>query len=144
MSATYCTVLVTVLQGKYFHAHRSKKLYVTCRFNNEILTSDPVDHHQQPIWDTEFSWALAPKTLSFLRSQRASLKLICYAIEGSVREVVGYIMLDLRSSGMNKFFPLLNTKNTSMRPEIKLHFSVTNQRDMLLMSPTHDTAKSIY
>jgi centrosomal protein CEP120 len=127
---SFCTVLVTVLQGRGFGKSRGK-LYVSCNFNKEILATDPTLPTQTPVWDTEFSWTLTPKTLSFLRSQRSKLKIVCYSLLEDQREVIGYVMLDLRATEVLAFFPLLNTKSVD-RPEIKLHFRVTNQREILL------------
>jgi hypothetical protein len=75
------------------------KLYIQCRFNNEILTTDPVDYETDPIWDTELAWQLDLKTLRYLRTQRAMLKLQCFSLDQyNQRELVGYLMLDLRQA----------------------------------------------
>lgn len=144
MSA-HCTVLVTVLEGPSFNLGRNfmksshSQLYMQCRLNNEILTTDPVAHAPSPIWDTELAWDIQPKTLSFLRSQRTSLKLVCFTLDqNNEREPLGYIMLELRSAlqgsppYVEKWYPLNNIHNTSaFRPEIKLVFAVTNTRDRM-------------
>ncbi|RKO92602.1 Cep120 protein-domain-containing protein [Blyttiomyces helicus] len=124
------SVVVTLLEGRYFVRKPGSKVYVQCRFNDEILTTDPVDHTAAPIWDTELAWDLGAKSLSFLRSQRFALKLQCYTIDASNRrESLGYVMLDLRGADQSaappeKWIPLVNARQASaFRPEIKLSFS---------------------
>jgi hypothetical protein len=77
-------------------------LYLQCRFQNEVLTTDPVplDVTANPVWDTELAWQLDHRTLKYLRSQRQMLKLQCFIldIESSKRHLVGYLMLDLRQA----------------------------------------------
>lgn len=85
--------------GRYFLKQPSSKIYLQCRFNNEILTTDPVDFSTDPIWDTELAWEMDGKTLRYLRTQRAMLKLQCFSLSSNnQRELVGYIMLDLRQA----------------------------------------------
>ncbi|KAI9204348.1 Cep120 protein-domain-containing protein [Polychytrium aggregatum] len=126
------TVLVTLLEGRYFPRNPNAKLYIQCRFNTEILTTDPVDHVASPTFDTELAWDLDTKVLSFLRSQRATLKLMCYSVDvHNRRDAVGYIVLDLRAAAeaakaIEKFYPLINPKQSgAFRPEIKLSFSIS-------------------
>ncbi|KAJ3400727.1 hypothetical protein HDU80_006660, partial [Chytriomyces hyalinus] len=147
-------VLVTVREGRNFSPVRfdgggsESRLYLQCRFNNEILTTDPVPFDEEPVWDTDLAWDISHKPLAFLRTQRAKLKLVCYAIDALNRRVqVGYVMLDLRTaasavssdlnapleSGKEKssvWYPLLNvntTKKTPMsvfKPELKIAFVI--------------------
>jgi centrosomal protein CEP120 len=58
-----------------------------------------VDYSPDPIWDTELAWELDGKMLRYLRTQRAMLKLQCFALHPDAhRELVGYVMLDLRQA----------------------------------------------
>ncbi|KAJ3152014.1 hypothetical protein HDU89_001661 [Geranomyces variabilis] len=126
------TVLVTVLDGRNFVKKPNSKLYVQCRFNNEILTSDPVDHIPLPIFDTELAWDIDTKALGFFRSQRAPLKLIVYSVNlnGGNRDQLGYVMLDLRGApehadGQEHWEALLGSKSPGpFRPELKISFAV--------------------
>ncbi|KAJ3045743.1 hypothetical protein HDV00_007869 [Rhizophlyctis rosea] len=125
------TVLITLFEGRYFVRRPGSKVYVQCRFNDEILTTDPVDHTPKPIWDTELAWDIDTKILGFLRSQRVRLKLICYTIDTqNRREPLGYVMLDLRTAeadlpAQEKWYQLVNSKqNGAFKPEIKLGFAV--------------------
>ncbi|KAJ3198031.1 hypothetical protein HDU67_003608, partial [Dinochytrium kinnereticum] len=125
--------------------------YVQCRFNNEILLTDPVTHSSDPIWDTELAWSIDSKPLGFLRSQRAKLKLVCFDIDNYNRRIqLGYIMLDLRAAafleGKNRrnppavFYPLLNVAKRSspaqpFRPEIKIGFGIKSSMPSPVASP---------
>ncbi|KAI8800201.1 Cep120 protein-domain-containing protein [Cladochytrium replicatum] len=126
-------VIVTVLEGRHFAKRTNCKLYAQCRFNQEILTTDPVPHVQNPIFDTELAWNLSTRALHFLRSQRSSLKLTVHSIDpvSARRETVGFVMLDLRAAkdsggGGEKWWPLVNAKVASggLRPELKMEFAV--------------------
>ncbi|KAJ3136962.1 hypothetical protein HK100_001241 [Physocladia obscura] len=131
------TVLVTIAA-----------LYVQCRFNSEILTSDATPFSPSPIWDTDLAWAIRQRPLAFLRSQRAKLKLVVYALDArNKRTQIGYIMLDLRTAAATKQASLqhIDTENaytwyslictasganslsaSPFKPEIKLAFSVVD------------------
>ncbi|KAI9330751.1 Cep120 protein-domain-containing protein [Obelidium mucronatum] len=141
------------LLGRHFHPSgfnpSTSKLYIQCRFNNEILTTDPTPFSHDPVWDTDLAWEIQQKPLAFLRTQRAKLKVVCFAIDAANKRVqVGYIMLDLRTASsvaspkwnsdpdIEKdaawaWYPLVNVSTNSkstpasiFRPEIKLAFSV--------------------
>ncbi|KAJ3295057.1 hypothetical protein HDU79_009893 [Rhizoclosmatium sp. JEL0117] len=146
------TVLVTVREGRHFHAGglfnpATTKLYIQCRFNNEILTTDPTPFSHDPVWDTDLAWDIQHKPLAFLRTQRAKLKIVCFAIDNrNKRTQVGYVMLDLRTASSTAnpkwnadpdvekdaawgWYPLVNVLSgtnvkTVFRPELKLAFSV--------------------
>ena len=116
-------------------------MYIQCRFNGEILSTDPVELVTSPIWDTELAWDIDAKILGFLRSQRASLKLVCFTLDHlNRREAVGYVMLDLRAASQEgpvpeKWSKLINTKlNATFKPEIKLAFSVSIKEDAKSLS----------
>ncbi|KAJ3108079.1 hypothetical protein HDU97_002314 [Phlyctochytrium planicorne] len=130
-------VVVTIHEGRFFPSSPNSKVYVQCRFNNEILLTDPVEHTRDPIWDTELLWSIESKPLGFLRSQRAKLKLVCYSIDQyNHRTQLGYIMLDLRAAliiqrGTQKeppatFMPLFNASKSvaAIRPQIKVGFGI--------------------
>ncbi|CAJ0760575.1 16756_t:CDS:2 [Entrophospora sp. SA101] len=83
-----CTIIVTIIEGKYFPQNPNAKLFVECRFtdevlstispdSNSILSTDSVDQSSFPIWDTELAWEVDQKTLHTLRLQWAHLKLQC-------------------------------------------------------------------
>ncbi|KAL7754311.1 hypothetical protein RI367_000292 [Sorochytrium milnesiophthora] len=130
------TILVSVVEGCPLYCRNfpklpaSTSLSVVCRFNGEVLDTDPVPAQSAPIWDTELAWDLDAKVLHFLRSQRASIKLDCFANHPKGRkELVGYLVLDLRSA---QEFPLreawatlINPKSSvAIKPELKFAFGI--------------------
>jgi hypothetical protein len=109
-------------------------LFLQCRFNGEILSTDAVEQTSTPIWDTELAWDVDAKVLGFLRSQRVSLKLIVYTIDAQKRrDALGYVMLDLRGasatvSGGEKWMHLVNSKISGpYKPQLKIAFSVVTK-----------------
>ena len=129
---------------------KNESIYIQCRFNNEILTTDPVAQTTAPIWDTELAWDVDHKQLSYLRSARAPLKLLVYSLDISTgsREVLGWIVLDLRAAqgGQEpapKWYPLQAYAKSSFRPEIKITFSVSPAKTKLdYLSPTTSPGKT--
>ena len=91
-------------------------MYLQCKFNTEILSTNPSEHVPSPIWDTELAWEVENKVLSYTRSQRENLKLIIYSIDNANRrDTIGYVMLDLRGASQSKPVPekwhvLINSK----------------------------------
>ncbi|CAG8766180.1 4983_t:CDS:2, partial [Acaulospora morrowiae] len=88
------TIIVTVIGGRYFAHNPDAKLYVECRFtddvlstispdSNSILSTDKVEQVSFPIWDTELAWEVDQKTLHTLRSQWAHLKLQCFSVNSN-------------------------------------------------------------
>jgi centrosomal protein CEP120 len=86
--------------------------------------------------------------LSFLRSQRAVLKLMCYSLDRkNERELLGHVMLDLRAASQSppypeKWYPLINTRASSFRPELKICFAVTSARDTVLLRQPREKKSS--
>ncbi|KAG9301507.1 hypothetical protein G9A89_008359 [Geosiphon pyriformis] len=135
-----CTILVTVIEGRYFEQNPKSKLFVECRFTDEIvstispdsssiLTTDCVEQVSFPTWDTELAWEIDRKTLHNLCSHWAHLKLQCFSVNSLGRnELVGYTMLDLRAAvdrpGKEKWVSLLNTHMRGLRPEVKISFCI--------------------
>ncbi|CAG8469550.1 13244_t:CDS:2 [Ambispora leptoticha] len=141
-----CTILVTVIEGRYFPQSPTDKIFVECRFTDEILSTispdsssmlrtDAVEQLNFPIWDTELAWEVDQKTLHNLRSQWAHLKLQCFSVGNSSRnELFGYAMLDIRTAadrpGKDFWVSLINNSNNNNtrtrgnRPEIKISFCI--------------------
>ena len=70
------------------------------RFDGELLSTDPIDHVENPDFTQELAWELDKKSLQQHRLQRTSIKIQCYAVDTSttMKEAVGYVVLDLRSA----------------------------------------------
>nr|CAG8606976.1 2042_t:CDS:2 [Entrophospora candida] len=114
-----CTIIVTIIEGKYFPQNPNAKLFVECRFtdevlstispdSNSILSTDSVDQSSFPIWDTELAWEVDQKTLHTLRLQWAHLKLQSAADR----------------PGKEKWISLLNSRSHGLPPEIKISFCI--------------------
>lgn len=85
--------------GRRFPKRAKHKIVIEARFDGELLSTDPVDHIEIPNFTQELAWELDKKGLQQHRLQRTSIKIQCYATDGSgtVKEAVGYVVLDLRS-----------------------------------------------
>ncbi|CAG8530144.1 11600_t:CDS:1 [Paraglomus brasilianum] len=135
-----CTVLVTIIEGRYFPETPDSKLYIECRFTDEILSTitpdsnsilctDTVEQTGCPIWDTELAWEVDQKTLNLLKSQWANLKLQCFSLNSMGRsELIGYSMLDLRAAayrpGKDTWISLLNPSDRGLCPEVRVGFCI--------------------
>ncbi|XP_062310749.1 centrosomal protein of 120 kDa [Osmerus eperlanus] len=125
-------IVVSILEGRQFPKSQRHHLIVQAKFDGEQLATDPVDHREQPQFCTELAWELDRRTLHQHRLQRTPIKLQCYAINTSTsaRECVGYIVLDLRSvqevKQDPKWYPLLSSKYTKLRPALLLSVTLEN------------------
>jgi hypothetical protein len=120
------TVLLTIFEGKInsYNTHilgrnfsiseAHNRIFAQCKFNNEILVTDPVTPDQQhgAIFDTELAFEMSEKTLKYYRSQREMMKVQVFGIssDGSTfdalnmkRHLIGYVMVDLRVNFKEKW-----------------------------------------
>uniref|UniRef100_A0A8C9WAA4 Centrosomal protein 120 n=1 Tax=Scleropages formosus TaxID=113540 RepID=A0A8C9WAA4_SCLFO len=125
-------VVLSVVEGRQFPRRPRHELVVQAKFDGEQLATDPVEHIEQPQFCTELAWELDRKTLQQHRLQRTPIKVQCFAVNSatSARELVGYIILDLRSvqevKKAPKWHPLLNSKYTKLKPAILLSLVLEN------------------
>jgi hypothetical protein len=66
---------------------------------------------------------LSRKALQLHRLNRSPIKLSCFAVSAQVKELVGYLVLDLRAAnahGAPRWMPLLNPRYKQHRPELKI------------------------
>ncbi|KPP68982.1 centrosomal protein of 120 kDa-like [Scleropages formosus] len=122
-------VVLSVVEGRQFPRRPRHELVVQAKFDGEQLATDPVEHIEQPQFCTELAWELDRKTLQQHRLQRTPIKVQCFAVNSatSARELVGYIILDLRSvQEAPKWHPLLNSKYTKLKPAILLSLVLEN------------------
>ncbi|OON16753.1 hypothetical protein X801_07423, partial [Opisthorchis viverrini] len=101
--------------GRNFPERPDYHLVCEARFNNEVLSTDPMPHTVQPVFEQELAWELDRSRLKQHRLHRTVLKIQLYAVHTStpVKEAVGMFMLDLRSCSFNKeykWFRLLHCK----------------------------------
>ncbi|BFY97039.1 hypothetical protein BsWGS_00079 [Bradybaena similaris] len=119
-------VVISVLEGRGFPKRPKHKLIVEAKFDGELLTTDPVAHSEAPDFNQELAWELDRKALQQHRLQRSTIKIQCYACdtETTMKESVGYVVLDLRSVGQNKqvgkWHQLLHSKYSKTKAELRL------------------------
>ncbi|KAF9583480.1 hypothetical protein BGW38_009365, partial [Lunasporangiospora selenospora] len=160
--ASRFTILVTIVEGRYFLRDPDHHLVVQCQFNDalfienpetnshsypEVLSTDPVEQTPYPIWDTELAWDLDAEVLDILRVEHASLKLNCIAVnqKTDTEHVLGHIILDLnaafeRESSEEHWKALTGSSAVGFRgllPELKIAFTI--DRGMSGVTPTIDT-----
>ncbi|XP_041957044.1 centrosomal protein of 120 kDa isoform X2 [Alosa sapidissima] len=132
-------IVVSILEGRHFPKIQRHTVIVQAKFDGEQLSTDPVDHKEQPQFCTELAWELDRRTLHQHRLQRTPIKLQCFSVDTTTnqRECVGYIILDLRSiqeikqtsnviSQPPRWFPLLSSKYTKLKPAILLSMVLEN------------------
>ncbi|XP_065600391.1 centrosomal protein of 120 kDa [Cyrtonyx montezumae] len=119
-------IVVSVLEGRCFPKRPKYMLIVEAKFDGEQLATDPVEHSDQPEFATELAWELDRKALHQHRLQRTPIKLQCFALDplSSVKENIGYVVLDLRAvqekKQTPKWYPLLSNKYAKFKSEIKV------------------------
>uniref|UniRef100_A0A8C7GQB9 Centrosomal protein of 120 kDa n=1 Tax=Oncorhynchus kisutch TaxID=8019 RepID=A0A8C7GQB9_ONCKI len=140
-------IVVSILEGRQFPKSQRHNLIVHAKFDGEQLATDPVDHKEQPQFCTELAWELDRRTLHQHRLQRTPIKLQCYAVDTttSVKDCVGYIILDLRSvqeiKQAPKWYPLLSSKYTKLKPAILLTIALENDTKQTELSLERFKAK---
>ncbi|OWF54108.1 centrosomal protein of 120 kDa-like isoform X2 [Mizuhopecten yessoensis] len=118
-------VVISVLEGRRFPKRPRHQIIAEARFDGELLSTDPVNHVENPDFTQELAWELDKKGLQQHRLQRTSIKIQCYAYDSSstMKEAIGYVVLDLRSVTAKqtaKWYPLLHSKYSKNKSEIKL------------------------
>ncbi|TGZ65723.1 hypothetical protein CRM22_005731 [Opisthorchis felineus] len=108
-------VVAALISGRNFPERPDYHLVCEARFNNEVLSTDPMPHTVQPLFEQELAWELDRSRLKQHRLHRTVLKIQLYAVHTStpVKEAVGMFMLDLRSCSFSKeykWFRLLHCK----------------------------------
>uniref|UniRef100_A0A1I8HUP3 C2 domain-containing protein n=1 Tax=Macrostomum lignano TaxID=282301 RepID=A0A1I8HUP3_9PLAT len=83
---------------KRFPYRDTHSLQAEAKFDGELLATDPIEHIENPEFGQELAWELDKKALAQHRLQRASIKLLLYAIDKqtTAKEQVGYVVLDVR------------------------------------------------
>ncbi|XP_061135049.1 centrosomal protein of 120 kDa [Syngnathus typhle] len=125
-------IVLSILEGRDFPKCPRLSLEVQASFDGEQLTTDPVEHLDQPHFSTELAWELDRKMLHQHRLQRTPIKLQCFTVDSSnnSRENVGYIVLDLRSVQEvpqdPRWHTLLSSKYTNKKPSLLLSMVLEN------------------
>uniref|UniRef100_H2YHU4 C2 domain-containing protein n=1 Tax=Ciona savignyi TaxID=51511 RepID=H2YHU4_CIOSA len=119
-------VVVSVLEGRNFPSRPKQNIVIECKFDGELLATDPVPHTESPGFTTELAWEMDKKSLHQHRMHRTPIKLQCFAVDTAkdIKENVGYIVLDLRGAQLKaqaeKWYTLLNTKYSRPKPSVKI------------------------
>lgn len=127
--------VISVLEGRGFPKRPRHKIIVEAKFDGELLATDPVLHSEVFDINQELAWELDRKALQQHRLQRSSIKIQCYAYDKhtTMKESVGYVILDLRSASTKiqvpKWYPLLNSKYHKTRAEIKMSLYLDEDSD---------------
>ncbi|GFO36195.1 centrosomal protein of 120 kda [Plakobranchus ocellatus] len=118
--------VISILEGRGFPKRPRHKIIVEAKFDGELLATDAVHHSETFDVNQELAWELDRKALQQHRLQRSSIKIQCYAYDNhtTMKESVGYVILDLRSAAPNKQVPkwylLLNSKYHKTKAEIRM------------------------
>ncbi|KAK9522017.1 hypothetical protein VZT92_018513 [Zoarces viviparus] len=140
-------IVVSILEGRHFPKSPRLRLVVRASFDGEQLSTDPVEHRDQPHFSTELAWELDRRTLHQHRLQRTPIKLQCFAVDSETKrsESAGYIILDLRSvqevRQEPRWYPLLSSKYTKQRPALLLSMSLESEAKPSQPSPDRFRAK---
>uniref|UniRef100_A0A5K4FDL0 DUF3668 domain-containing protein n=2 Tax=Schistosoma mansoni TaxID=6183 RepID=A0A5K4FDL0_SCHMA len=101
-----CLVVVALITGRNFPNRPTHHLVCEAKFNNEVLSTDPVEHNEEPQFEQELAWDLDKTSLKQHRLQRSALKVTVSAVDSQspVKEPIGFFMLDLRSCSTEKVY----------------------------------------
>ncbi|CAH8295091.1 unnamed protein product, partial [Schistosoma turkestanicum] len=108
-------VVVALITGRNFPNRPTYHLVCEAKFNNEVLSTDPIEHNEEPQFEQELAWDLDKSSLKQHRLQRSALKVTVSAVDSQspVKEPIGFFMLDLRSCSTDKvykWYRLLHSK----------------------------------
>jgi len=119
-------IVISILEGRNFPVRPKHQLVIECRFDGELLSTDPVQHNEAPNFTTELAWEMNRKSLHQHRMQRTPVKLQCFAVDmgKNIRENVGYVLLDLRGAQLKpqpaKWYNILSSKYSRLKPAVKI------------------------
>ncbi|CAH8487645.1 unnamed protein product [Schistosoma bovis] len=101
-----CLVVIALITGRNFPNRPTYHLVCEAKFNNEVLSTDPVEHNEEPQFEQELAWDLDKTSLKQHRLQRSALKVTVSAVDSQspVKEPIGFFMLDLRSCSTEKVY----------------------------------------
>ncbi|XP_046857009.1 centrosomal protein of 120 kDa-like isoform X1 [Xenia sp. Carnegie-2017] len=126
-------LVASILEGRRFPRRPKHQVVVEAKFDGETLSTDPINHTESPNFTTELAWELDKKALHQHKLQRTPIKLQCFAIDTILlnKEMVGYVILDLRSAQTKlkrpQWFPLLNSKYQRLKPELQIVLSLEDE-----------------
>lgn len=87
-----------MFEGHNFPARSNTKFVIETKFDGEQLSTDPVDHTDTIEINQELAWELDKKSLQLHKLQRSCIKANCFAVTDRSKELIGYVVLDVRSA----------------------------------------------
>ncbi|CDS42186.1 centrosomal protein of 120 kDa [Echinococcus multilocularis] len=115
-----CLVVVSVISGRNFVDKPEAIVIAEAKLDRELLATDPVPHSSTPHFEQELAWEVDHANLRQYRLQRTSIKLQIFAINYNAspcsRNLLGYIILDVRSATERKTFKWFQVLNSKLRP----------------------------
>ena len=89
-----------IITGRNFPKRSSHQLLFEAKFDGELLSTDGVEHIETPEITQELAWQINRKSLQQHKLQRTPIKILCYTLDtrSSARELIGYIVIDVRSA----------------------------------------------
>ena len=118
-------VVVSIHEGRNFLSKPRHDLIIECKFDGELLSTDPVACTHNPDFTTELAWEMERKALHQHRMQRTPVKLQCYVVDqlSKSKQSAGYILLDLRGVQTKekpaRWYSLLG-KTSRSKPEVRI------------------------
>jgi len=118
-------VVVSIHEGRNFLSKPKHDLIIECKFDGELLSTDPVACTHNPDFTTELAWEMERKALHQHRMQRTPVKLQCYVVDQLTKskQSAGYILLDLRGVQTKekpaRWYSLLG-KTSRSKPAIRI------------------------
>lgn len=138
-------IIIAIKQGENFPLietceNGSGNLVIEARFNNQVLTSDPIAFNEpSPQLRTELAWQIDRKSLHLFRIERRPIKLQVFIDSDNYfdRQLIGYVVLDLRNAQDTlepkfEWKTLLNPKykgSAHQRPQISIALVLTKNTD---------------
>lgn len=111
---------ICYLIGRNFIDKPGASVIAEAKLDRELLSTDPVPHSPTPRFEQELAWEVDRSGLRQYRLQRASIKLQIFAIDYDAslcsRNLLGYIVLDVRSATERKTFKWFQLLNSKLRP----------------------------
>ncbi|EUB62570.1 Centrosomal protein [Echinococcus granulosus] len=106
--------------GRNFVDKPEASVIAEAKLDRELLSTDPVPHSSTPHFEQELAWEVDHASLRQYRLQRTSIKLQIFAINYNAspcsRNLLGYIILDVRSATERKTFKWFQVLNSKLRP----------------------------
>ncbi|VDK45130.1 unnamed protein product [Taenia asiatica] len=113
-------LVLSLVSGRNFVDKPEASVIAEAKLDRELLSTDPVPQSPTPRFEQELAWEVDRAGLRQYRLQRASIKLQIFTINYDAspcsRNLLGYIILDVRSATERKTFKWFQLLNSKLRP----------------------------